>query len=291
VFLIPRLLTAGFRVIAFSRKAGEDITPADEQLLWMHPESFGIGTAVDKSGIHAEITMFISCGPLDVATEAINRCPRLQRVVVFSTTSVFSKASSPDQSENRQIADILASEMQLQALCSERDLALAIFRPTLIYGCGLDRNISLLAAWIRKLGWLPLAGRATGLRQPVHADDLASLAVSALQADQPVSLDSPACGGSTLTYRQMTELIFDALDKPRRILSVPSWLLGAGVSLLSLVPRWRKLNRQMVRRQNIDLVFDDSILKELLKYHPRPFRPFVGDFEVPPRHRKYYLHH
>jgi nucleoside-diphosphate-sugar epimerase len=210
-------------------------------------------------------------------------------MVVFSTSSVFSKASSPDESENRQIADILASETQLKALCSDRSLALAVFRPTLIYGCGLDRNISLLAAWILRLGWLPLAGQATGLRQPVHADDLAGLAVNALMIDKPVSLDSPACGGSTLTYRQMAELIFDALDKPRRILSLPPRLMVALLSLLRLFPRLRGVNRQMIRRQNIDLVFDDSALKEYLDYQPRSFKPSTDDFKIPPKLEKYRL--
>ena len=274
---------------ALSRAANEDFSSPDQRLLWKHPDSFGIGTAVEQSGLQEQVTMLISCGPVGVASEAVELCPHLERVVVFSTSSVFSKASSPDGSENRLIADILARETQLKALCSDRGLALAVFRPTLIYGCGLDRNISLLAAWIRRLGWLPLAGQATGLRQPVHADDLAGLAVNALMIDKPVSLDSPACGGSTLTYRQMTELIFDALDRPRRIFSLPPHLMAALVSLVRLLPHLRGVNRQMVRRQNIDLVFDDSALKECLEYQPRPFRPSAGDFKTPSELKRFKL--
>ncbi len=289
VFLIPRLLAVGFRVIALSRQASGNSAGPDERLGWQQPGSFGIGTAVGESALQGQVEMLISCGPIEIATEAIILCPRLERVVVFSTSSVFSKASSPDGSENRQIAAILARETQLNALCSKRGLALAVFRPTLVYGCGLDRNISLLAAWIRRLGWLPLAGQAAGLRQPAHADDLAGLAVNALMADKPVNLDSPACGGSTLAYRQMVELIFDALDKPRRILNLPPWLMAAPVKLICLLPRWRGVNRQMVRRQNIDLVFDDSVLKDCLEYQPRPFRPSAADFEIPSELEKYRL--
>ncbi len=289
VFLIPRLLAAGFRVIALSRQASGDHAGPDERLGWHHSGSFGIGTAVGESVLQGQVEMMISCGPIEIAIQAIVLCPRLERVVVFSTSSVFSKASSPDGAENRQIADILAREVQLNALCSERSVALAVFRPTLIYGCGLDRNISLLAACIRRLGWLPLAGQAAGLRQPAHADDLAGLAVNALLAEKPVNLDSPACGGSTLAYRQMVELIFDALDKPRRILNLPPWMMAAPVRLIGLLPRWRDVNRQMVLRQNIDLVFDDSALKEQLGYRPRPFRPSAGDFEIPPELERYRL--
>ncbi len=289
VFLIPRLLEAGFRVIALSRQASSDSAVQDECLVWKHPGSIGIGTAVGESGFLRQVAMLISCGPIELATEAVVLCPLLERVVVFSTSSVFSKASSPDSSENKQIADILAHEAQLKVLCSARGLALAVFRPTLIYGCGLDRNISLLAAWIQHRGWLPVAGQAAGLRQPVHADDLARLAVKALMADKPVNLDSPACGGSTLTYREMAELIFDALEKPRRIFSLPPDLMAALVSLARLLPNLREANRQMVRRQNTDLVFDDSALKECLEYEPRPFKPSAADFEIPSELEKFRL--
>ncbi len=233
--------------------------------------------------------MLLSCGPIEVGAEAMALCPHLERVVAFSTSSVFSKASSPDREENRQIADILAREVQLTSMCSERGLALAVLRPTLVYGCGLDLNISLLANWIQRLGWLPVAGKAPGLRQPAHADDLAKLAVNVLLADKPVSLDSPACGGSTLSYKEMAELIFDALDKPRRIISLPPWLMAAVVRVMGLLPPWRGVNKQMVRRQNTDLVFDDSVLKEQLEYDPRPFRPVAGDFKIPAEIEKYRL--
>ncbi len=289
VFLIPRLLTAGFRVIALSRQASAVVAGSNEQLLWQHPEVFGIGEVIGESGVSAQVTMLISCGPVELARQAVAVCPQLERVVIFSTSSVFSKAASPNPSENRQITDILVQEIQLKSLCSERGLALAVFRPTLIYGCGLDRNISLLAAWIARLGWLPLAGRASGLRQPVHADDLAGLAVTALLTDQAMNLDSPACGGSTLTYRQMVELIFDALDKPRRIFSLPPHLMMVLVSLAGVLPPLRGVNRQMVHRQNIDLVFDDSVLKDSLEYRPRPFRPSADDFGISAKLERYRL--
>jgi len=289
VFLIPHLLSAGFSVIALSRSASAESTSPDARLRWMHPDSFGFADAAGDPGLQQQVGMLLSCGPIEVATEAVVLCAHLERVVAFSTSSVFSKASSPDREENRQIADILAREVQLKSMCSERGLALAVLRPTLVYGCGLDRNVSLLADWIQSLGWLPVAGRAPGLRQPVHAEDLAKLAVKALLADKPVKLDSPACGGGTLSYWKMAELIFDALDKPRRMISLPPWLMVAIVRIMSLLPSWRGVNKQMVRRQKTDLVFDDAALKEQLEYDPRPFRPVAGDFEIPSELEKYRL--
>jgi nucleoside-diphosphate-sugar epimerase len=128
-------------------------------------------------------------------------------VVAFSSSSVLSKADSADPAERARMAAMAREEAALAAACAGRGLPLLLLRPTLIYGCGLDRNVSLLADLARRFGAIPLAGQAAGLRQPVHADDLAALAVQALTAPAPVSLDSPACGGSTLSYREMARRI------------------------------------------------------------------------------------
>ena len=281
VFLIPRLLTEGFRVLALSRKASGRPPDPGASLGWIHPDTLDMGADNSSSTISRGVDILVSCGPVELAVKAVKVCSDLERVVIFSTSSVFSKAGSADPVENDQIADILGGEAELSACCGEAGLALLYLRPTLIYGCGLDRNISRLAAWIRRHGWLPLAGQATGLRQPVHADDLAEVAVRALLADPPLTLDSPACGGSTISYQHMAELIFDSLNKPRRIIGVPPGVLTALTGLVAKLPAFHGLNREMVRRQNTDLVFDDSPLREALDYNPRPFQPASEDYEIP----------
>jgi len=288
VFLIPRLLNAGFSVVAISRKATGEGVLARENPVWMNPESLWKSHGNRPEAL-TRIQMLVSCGPLDLACAALSACSGLQRVVIFSTSSIFSKVQSPNRKENEQIADILAGEATLKNLCEARGLALLILRPTLIYGCGLDRNISLLAAWIRRHRWLPLAGAAKGLRQPVHADDLAGVVVTALTVDKPVTMDSPACGGSTVSYRQMAGLIFDSLALPRRMPAVPTPILAAAVGILSMLRAFRGVNREMVLRQNTDLVFDDSALRQALNYQPRKFKPTTADFEIPATAIKYQL--
>jgi nucleoside-diphosphate-sugar epimerase len=247
--------------------------------------AIGMGDVVPDNSPQAD--MLISCGPLELGIEAVRKQHRLTRVVAFSTSSVFSKAGSPDLRESDQIAAIIALESELKSCCKKAGLHLLCLRPTLIYGCGLDRNISLLASWIRRYGWMPVAAPATGLRQPVHADDLASAAVSALSTKEPLTLDSPACGGSTLSYYHMTELIFDSLNKPRRIIRLPAGAMASLAGLLAKLPALSGFNREMIRRQNTDLVFDDSPLRQALNYNPRPFKPTPEDYEIPPELRKY----
>lgn len=281
VFLIPRLLDSGYRVIAVSRRARQRIENR-ENIVWVTPENLlGQGAEENVSMAGAAGLMMISCGPIDLAAKVISRWSRIQRLVVFSTTSVFSKAASGNQREREQIAGILQQENILKVLCRKIVTELVILRPTLIYGCGLDRNISRLAHWIRRFGWLPVAGSATGLRQPVHADDLALLAVNALQFEGELGLDSPACGGSTLSFRHMVERIFESQGRPRRVIGLPPGLLSLGISALGLIGMAGGANREMVMRQNSDLVFDDTALKERLNYNPRPFRPSPEDFQPP----------
>jgi hypothetical protein len=37
----------------------------------------------------------------------------------------------------------------------------------------------------------------------------------------------------------------------------------------------------MVRRQGKDMVFDDTALRQVLDYRPRPFEPGRADFQIP----------
>jgi len=92
-----------------------------------------------------------------------------------------------------------------------------------------------------------------------------------------------------LTYREMVERIFLGLRKRPRIISLPPWLMMALIRLASILPQLRGVNPQMAKRQNTDLVFDDSKLKSLVNYEPREFQPDVSDFKTPATLEKFRL--
>ena len=275
-FLLPRLRAAGFEVLALSRAAPEPARAAGG-LCWMQPREFFAGAAPSR------MTCLVSCGPLELALRIVDSTPGLQRVVAFSSSSVLSKADSASAAERSAMAALAVAERELREACARRGLPLLLLRPTLIYGCGRDRNVSLLAAIARRFGLIPLAGPAGGLRQPVHADDLAALSVQALQAHEPADLLSPACGGDTIAYREMARRIAAAVPRRVRLLTVPEALLAGAVRAMARYPRWQGLDPEMVRRQNRDLVFDDSPLRQALPWNPRPFTPKPADFELPPQ--------
>jgi nucleoside-diphosphate-sugar epimerase len=176
---------------------------------------------------------------------------------------------------------MLGLESELQSKAENTGLKLLILRPTLIYGCGLDTNISRLASWVRRFGFIPVNGKATGLRQPVHADDLAHVAVAALHFKGVLPRTLSLGGGETLSYSDMAIRIFSAMEKPVRLVRLPEWLF---VSLIRFACRLRLItgvNPEMVKRQNVNLVSDDRAARELLDYDPRPFTPTVADFSLP----------
>ena len=286
VFLLPRLRDAGFRVLALSRKAPAAPLEVAEGVRWVRPDDPALLVPAGESrspgpGPRWTPDYLVSCGPLALALRIVESAPGLRRVVAFSSSSVLSKADSADSAERARMAAMAREEAALASACAERSLPLLLLRPTLIYGCGLDRNVSLLADFARRFGAIPLAGRAAGLRQPVHAGDLAALAVRALTAPTPLSLDSPACGGGTLSYREMAQRIAAATPRRVRLLTLPEWLLAGAVAALSRMPRWRHLSPEMARRQNRDLVFDDTALRQALAWSPRPFEPTPADFQIP----------
>jgi nucleoside-diphosphate-sugar epimerase len=273
LFAIPRLLSAGFHVLAVSRKAKPELYPVFEQVEWLNEAD-----AVQKC---SACQYLLSAGPLELAQKFLATGKRFQTAIVFSSSSVTSKQNSGNALERVQMQDMLAREKEIQCAAEHRGLKLVILRPTLIYGCGLDTNISRLASLITRFGFMPVNGKAVGLRQPVHADDLASAAITAMLSTDDLPLILFLAGGDTLSYLDMVCRIFLALGKPVRPVRLPQWLFVLMVNLVNALKSGTGINSEMVRRQNMDLVFDDRQARELLGFEPRSFDPGVEDFSLP----------
>lgn len=144
----------------------------------------------------------------------------MTRLIAFSSTSRFTKIDSPVASERAVAESLAAGEARVMRL-AERGVGWTLMRPTLIYDEGHDQNVSRLAGLIRRFGVIPLAGDGNGLRQPVHAADLADAALAALLSPKAVNQAYHLSGGETLTYRSMVERIFAALGRRPRIVTLP----------------------------------------------------------------------
>ena len=273
VFAIPQLLLAGFRVLAVSRKGRPEGFPDFEPVDWLN----------EADAIQAAQTCqyLLSAGPLELAKKILTTGTHFQTAVIFSSSSVETKQRSFNSAERNQVQDMLCLESDIQVMAKSSGLKLVIFRPTLIYGCGLDTNISRLANWIGRYGFMPVNGKAAGLRQPVHANDLASVAITALLSKDALPNVMFLTGGDTVSYSDMIKRIFTAMEKPAKLIRLPEWLFVLLVGFAGISKISKGLNIEMVKRQRLDLVFDDRKARELLNYNPRPFAPTREDFSLP----------
>jgi len=214
----------------------------------------------------------VSLLPIWVLPPLLPALTAARHIVVVSTTSVLAKARSTDPAERELAQRIAAAEREICYFCERREIGWTILRPTLIYDPGRDQNVSAIARFIQRFGFFLLAGEGRGLRQPVHADDVAQAIAAAAGNRRAYGLIMNLAGGETLSYREMVQRVFRGLRRRPIIISVPIlplrilFVVGRRVLRLPYGPA-------LLDRMNQDLVFDDSPAREILSYHPRPFRP------------------
>jgi len=96
----------------------------------------------------------------------------------------------------------MKAEQRFIVWAEDHDVEWLILRPTLIYGTGFDRNVSESARFISRFGFFPVLEPASGLRQPVHVEDVAIACKRALETKDIVTGAYHVAGGEILTYRR-----------------------------------------------------------------------------------------
>jgi nucleoside-diphosphate-sugar epimerase len=255
-FLLPELVRVGVPVIALSRKP----QAATVGMAWLQGALPELPAAADVAG------SVCSFAPLDALAAWIDAgtAANLQRVVATSSMSAESKRASPVAAEREISRRLRDGEAAVAGACERRGIAWTILRPTLIYGAARDRSLTPLAR--RAMRWhvfgLP-AG--SGLRQPVHAADIAQAVVRALDggaAGRVVSIG----GGERLPAAEMFARVRASLPARTLPLRVPAPSIRLGARLVPSA-------RGALTRLQHDLVADNGELERLLGVHPRPFRP------------------
>lgn len=268
--LLPLLRQNGWQVRAFSRRP---MNSSDQNVQWRqiknpgeHPGTF--------SGKIEPIDFWICVAPIWILPDYFTMLEAhgARRVIAVSSTSLFTKSNSADSEEKITALRLAESEKSLETWAQKKGMDWIILRPTLIYGLGQDKNISELLRLIRRIGFFPLAGQAKGLRQPIHAEDLATACLSALEKSVPVNHAYNLSGGETLTYREMIRRLFTALGLRPRIITVPLWVFRIAAALLHYCPRYSHWTAQMAERMNADLVFNHTEAVRDLNFSPRKFQ-------------------
>ncbi len=275
--LIPQLGDGGWRVVAFSRN---DSNKSTDHIEWRHLISNVneplLQDEVEKKTyltVNQRLPLWICVAPIWVLPEYFKMLETygVSRIVVLSSTSRFTKVDSSDQNEYNTAVKLAEGEKNLRLWAESNGIEWIILRPTLIYGLGKDKNISEIARFIRRFGFFPLLGRATGLRQPVHAEDVATACATALVSPGVANHAYNLSGGETLSYREMIGRVFVALNRREHLFTVPQGIFWFALACLRLLPRYRHWSAAMAERMNQDLVFDHKEASRDLNFAPRPF--------------------
>jgi len=220
--VISLLVHEGRDVIAFSRSPAQRKTEA--RVTWLQFD--------EHSQCHAatsKVSDWLCVAPIWVLPQyfSLLEAYGARRVVALSSTSRFTKDDSSDPEEQAIALRLADAESRVQAWAASHGVEWIILRPTLIYGRGRDKNIAEIARFVRRFGFFPLFGKANGLRQPLHAQDVAGACIAALGSPAVANRAYNLSGAETIAYRDMVARIFSALGRPLRLLPVPLyWLFG-----------------------------------------------------------------
>lgn len=267
--LLTRLAAAGWRVWTVSRTT----QAARPNVQWLH------GDLRHVDGLPASVSAIFSCGPLDhfarwYAAATIDA----PRVMAFGSTSIDIKRDSADADERAVAARLAEGEQGVFATAAARGAGATILRPTLVYGAGRDQTLTRIAAFARRNRFFILPRGATGLRQPVHVDDLATAAVQACDAPATFGRAYAVPGGDTLPYRDMVVRVLAALQPAPRLIELPAPLFRAVLATARACGLAAGFGDAALARLQQDLVFDSEPARHDFGYRPRAFRPTADMF-------------
>lgn len=256
-FLLPRLCASGEPILAVSRTP----QPAMHGVEWLH------GRLPDQVPLPPSLSAIISFGPLQALAHWLAQVPldSAPRVIATSSMSAETKRNSLVPAEREVSRQLRDGESALAVACARHGCAWTVLRPTLVYGAGLDKSLSPIARRAMRLRVFALPA-GSGLRQPVHADDIAQAVLAALECPASAGQILPIGGGERLTFGQMFARVRRSLDRTTLPLPVPAWVLRLAQHVLPPL-------RGPLSRLGSDLIADNDELQRLLGIQPRPFQP------------------
>lgn len=272
-YLVPRLLDRGDRVIGISRQVRRSTRDGFE---WLRGDLDG---AMPELPRHDAI---FSLGPLDTFSAWLGRAQLTGTgcVIAFSSMSALSKADSVDAAERALAETLRGGEQQVIRAAESAKLRWTLLRPTLIYGAGIDRSLSALARFGMRWRFVPQMRAATGLRQPVHADDLASACLAASTTAAAAGRIFDLGGGERIPFAVMLQRLRASLPVPCAGLPLPFGLVRLALSCARRFPQWRTIPSGALSRLQADLIADDHAAQSVLGWSPRPFSPGPSTWQV-----------
>jgi nucleoside-diphosphate-sugar epimerase len=262
--LLNQLALSRQRVIAFSRRSEPE---RKGDIEWRKIDSS------TQSNVSETIPSWICLAPIWMLPNYFQLLENsgAKRIVVLSSTSIFTKMDSLDLAEQALARKLMDSEAQLKVWAESRGIEWVVVRPTLIYGLGLDKNITEIMRFILRWGFFPVLGSGKGLRQPVRVEDVAKACKAVIDSSACLNGTYNLSGAEILSYREMLARVFVSMGRKQRLIHFPRWFFQFMLLGLRIVPVFRNWSIGMVDRMSRDMIFDHSDFETAFKLSPQPF--------------------
>ena len=268
-----QLVSAGYQVMQISRNSVNG-----SAVSWDMTTGAGEEEVIEKiSSVNG--FYLVHCAPIWLLQQRLEWLisAGLRRAIVFSSSSIDGKGDSNSHSEQNIVQMLKTAEENAVKICEMVNVDLTIFRPTMIYGYGQGQNLAFIAKIIKRFRCFPVASPALGLRQPVHADDLAKAVAQAIGNQNTYAKKYTLSGAEALPYKEVVKRVFIALDQTPRIIALNGRLYRFALSLLcvaaKLFNKSLPIDPAMADRMQQDLSFDHSSATHDFGYKPNTFLP------------------
>ncbi|MFM8734917.1 MAG: hypothetical protein ACKOC8_06980 [Pirellulales bacterium] len=264
--LLSQLAAAGWRPIPCSRENRNPLPGSGRQA------AVACRPGDARPAGESTVATWITLCPIWVVPEWLGWLEQLgiRRLVAVSSTSVVTRSTSPSAADRRVARALSAAEEAVATWASARGVTLCLLRPTMIYDGVADGNVAAIARFVRRWGWFPVAGTARGLRQPVHAADVAAACVAAITAEH-ASACYTLSGGRALPFCDLVAEVFTACGTPPRIVTVPRPVWDVALPVARALGVAKGVPAGVAARMNEDLSFDHGPAARDLGFQPRPF--------------------
>ena len=193
-----------------------------------------------------------------IILDSLKKAKQTPRLIIIGTTGVYSKYNEYS-TEYRQAESYL--EQYSGSYC--------LLRPTMIYGTPKDKNLHKLIKFCHRYKFFPVFGSGDNLLQPIHADDIAQVLLTAWERKNVQGIYDIS-GGSVVTFRELLSLVSKLIGKPVRQLSFP---LNLGIQIATVLEKiLRKkspVRREQILRLQEDKAYPHEAAQRDLNFQPR----------------------
>jgi uncharacterized protein YbjT (DUF2867 family) len=253
--LVPRLVTAGYRVVVLTRRRERarhllllptvEVVEADAgESPQLARIAAGAAAVVNLTGIINEVGKeTFARAHIGVTQSAIDACRSAGVKRLVQMSSLNADPAGPSRYQR--------SKGEAEARIAASGLDWTIFQPSVIFGPE-DSFLNLFAKLLRRLPVLAL-GSPNARFQPVYVGDVATCFVHAISDDATIGERYPLCGPTVYTLHELVRYVGEVTGAERPVLTLGPKLSKFQALALELLPG------KVMSRDNLASMERDSV--------------------------------